>query len=107
MNHHLISWLHSFNAQIFSPQVVNAAIVLPVGGVTPFLESLMDLRVAAKVMPDVTQFRNQPRLYNDALSPPQNIDSVRPGRKQAWKLKERRLKQRSSMVFNCALEFLI
>ena len=55
------------------PQVVNAAIVLPVDGVTPLLESLTDPHVAAKAMRDVTQFRNQPRLCNDTLPPPNNF----------------------------------
>lgn len=86
------------------PQAVNAAIVLPVGRVTLFFG---EPRVAAKVMHDVTHFRNQPGLCNATLPPPNNLGLCQPREKQAWKLEERRLKESSSMVFNCALEFLI
>lgn len=81
------------------PQVVNAVIVLPVGGVTPFLESLMDLRVAAKVMHDVTQFRNQPRLCNDTLPPPNNLGLCQVREKTSLEAKGQKIKAKKQHVF--------
>lgn len=54
------------------PRVVNAALALPAGGVTPLQKSLAGWRAAAEVLQGVAQLRNQPRLCNDSLPPPAN-----------------------------------
>lgn len=81
------------------PQVVNAAIVLPVDGVAPFLESLMDLRAAAKVMHDVTQFRNQPRLCNGTLPPRNNLGLCQAKEKTSLEAKGEKIKAKQQHVF--------
>lgn len=82
------------------PQVVNAAIVLLVYGVTPFLESLMeDLHVAAKVMHDVTQFRNQPQLCNDTLPRPNNLGLCQAREKTSLEAKGEKIKAKKQHVF--------
>lgn len=54
------------------PRVVNVALALPAGGVTPLQKSLAGWRAAAEVLQGVAQLRNQPRLCNDSLPPPAN-----------------------------------
>lgn len=59
-------------SHLLPPRVVNAALALPAGGVTPLLESLAGRRAAAEVLQGVAQLRNQPGLCNDSLPPPAN-----------------------------------
>lgn len=103
---HFGPWLHSFDAQIFPSSGSKCNYCFPSWSRYSFFFG--EPRVAAKVMHNVTHFRNQPGLCNATLPPPNNLGLCHPGKKnQAWKLEERRLKRSSSMVFNCALEFLI
>lgn len=89
-------------------QVVNTPIILSIGRAAPFWGSLMDLCIAAKVVHDATHFRNQPCLCTDTLPLPSNLGLCQVREKTSLEAKkERRLKERSIMIFNCALEFLI
>lgn len=59
-------------SHLLPPWVVNTALALPAGGVTPLRDSLAGRRAAAEVLQGVAQLRNQPRLCNDSLPPPAN-----------------------------------
>lgn len=71
------------------PQAVNAAIVLPVGRVTLFFG---EPRVAAKVMHDVTHFRNQPGLCNATLLPLNNLGLCQPREKTSLEARGEKIK---------------
>lgn len=76
------------------PQALNAAIVLPVGRVTLFFT-----RVTAKVMHNVTHFRNQPRLCNATLPPPNSLGLCQPREKTSLKARGEKIKAKQQHGF--------